>query len=68
MLNKRLSETKEFATEAVATVTVDAALLSTAANDGLNGSSGQKPKRARRIRRQPNSVMSHVGGWTVRMW
>jgi hypothetical protein len=68
MLNKGFSETNEFATEPVTTVTVSPSLLNGAANDGHNERSKQQINRARRTRRQFSPITSHVGGWKVRMW
>jgi len=68
MLNERVYETERFATEEVSTVTVSPALLQVAANDGLNTPFNAAPSQPRRLRRQPLSVASPIGGWKVRMW
>ena len=68
MLNEKVFETEQFATEAVATVTVSPAMLQAAANDNnrRSGNIGAAPQR--RNRRQSLFTPSSIGGWKVRMW
>jgi len=68
MLTKRFSEAQQFATDQVSTVTVSPSLLSGAANEDLDVCNNKQAKKSRRLRRQSNSIASHLGGWKVRMW
>jgi hypothetical protein len=68
MLNERVYETEQFATEEVSTVTVRPELLIGAANDGVNRSVMAGIAQPRRARRRPLVASSPVGGWKVRMW
>ena len=68
MLNEKVYEAEQFATEEVSTVTVRPELLIGAANDGINRPVIAGISQPRRARRQPLSVSSPIGGWKVRMW
>jgi len=68
MLNERIYETERFTTEEASTVTVSPELLIAAANDGAGRPVNAGLPQPRRLRRQPLSTSSPVGGWKVRMW
>jgi hypothetical protein len=68
MLLKRFIRKSEFSTQPAETVTVNASLMSTAANDSDDLPVASKPVKVRRTRQRPISSVSHVGGWKVRMW
>lgn len=68
MLNERVYETEQFATEEVSTVTVRPELLIGAANDGVNRPVMAGIEQPRRARRHQLYAASPVGGWKVRMW